>query len=202
MVGKFLQSSWTRLSRVPNNLTLLRILCVPLLLIIFPLNHYVTDLICAVLFSLAALTDFFDGFLARRFNTTSKLGEILDPIADKLLSVAMLLLLCSVARLPALLGGLLIVREVAVGGLRSVASERGGQLPVDNLGKWKTAVLGIAIFCLIINKTVLGIPLRVIGMGGIWVALLLSWWSAYHYWILFYRSSGLAAETPAKEEEP
>lgn len=202
MVGKFLQSSWMRLYRVPNNLTLLRILCVPLLLIIFPINHYVTDLICAVLFSLAALTDFFDGFLARRFNTTSKLGEILDPIADKLLSVAMLLLLCSVARLPALLGGLLIVREVAVGGLRSVASERGGQLPVDNLGKWKTAVLGIAIFCLIINKTVLGIPLRAIGMGGIWVALLLSWWSAYHYWILFYRSSGLAADTPANEEEP
>lgn len=202
MVGKFLQSSWMRLCRVPNNLTLLRILCVPLLLIIFPLNHYVTDLICAVLFSLAALTDFFDGYLARRFNTTSKLGEILDPIADKLLAVAMLLLLCSVARLPALLGGLLIVREVAVGGLRGVASERGVQLPVDNLGKWKTAVLGIAIFCLIINKTVLGIPLRVIGMGGIWVALLLSWWSAYHYWSLFYRSSGLASDTPANEEEP
>ncbi len=201
MVGKSLKSSWMRVCSVPNNLTLLRILCVPLLLIIFPINHYVTDLICAVFFSLAALTDFFDGFFARRFNTTSKLGEILDPIADKLLAVAMLLLLCSAARLPALLGGLLIVREIAVCGLRSVASERGLQLPVDNLGKWKTGALWIAIFCLIINKTVLGIPLRVIGMGSVWVALLLSWWSAYHYWRLFYRSSGLATDTPANEGE-
>ena len=201
MVGKSFKSRWMRVCSVPNNLTLLRILCVPLLLIIFPINHYVTDLISALFFSLAALTDFFDGFFARRFNTTSKLGEILDPIADKLLAVAMLLLLCSAARLPALIGGLLIVREIAVGGLRSVASERGLQLPVENLGKWKTAALWIAIFCLIINKTVLGIPLRVIGMGSIWVALLLSWWSAYHYWRLFYRSSGLSTETPANEGE-
>lgn len=203
MVGKSLRSSWMRVCSVPNNLTLLRILCVPLLLIIFPINHYVTDLICAILFSLAALTDFFDGFFARRFNTTSKLGEILDPIADKLLAVAMLLLLCSASRLPALLGGLLIVREIAVCGLRSVASERSLQLPVENLGKWKTTALWVAIFCLIINKTVLGIPLRVIGMGGIWVALLLSWWSAYHYWQVFYRSSGLAkvADTSAEDGE-
>ena len=83
MVGKSLKSSWLHVRSVPNNLTLLRILSVPLLLIVFPINHYVTDVICAVLFLLAALTDFFDGFFARRFNTTSKLGEILDPIADK-----------------------------------------------------------------------------------------------------------------------
>ena len=186
MVGKA-KFNWLRLWSVPNNLTLLRILCVPLLLIVFPFDHYVTDLISAVVFLLAALTDFFDGFLARRFNTTSKLGEILDPIADKVLAVAMLLLLCSVARLPALLGGLLIVREIAVCGLRSVASERGLHLPVESLGKWKTTALWVAILCLIINKTVFGIPLRVIGMGSIWVALLLSWWSAYHYGQLFYR---------------
>ena len=197
MVGKSLKSSWLHVRSVPNNLTLLRILSVPLLLLVFPLNHYITDLICAVLFSLAALTDFFDGFFARRFNTTSKLGEILDPIADKVLACAMLLLLCSAARLPALLGGLLIVREIAVCGLRSVASERGMQVPVESLGKWKTMALWVAIFCLIINKTVLGIPLRVIGMGSMWVALLLSWWSAYHYWRLFWRDGGLAQAAPA-----
>lgn len=195
MAGKSLKFDWLQLRSVPNNLTLLRILCVPLLLIIFPFDHYVTDLITALVFLLAALTDFFDGFFARRFNTTSRLGEILDPIADKVLAVAMLLLLCSTARLPALLGGLLIVREIAVCGLRSVASERGTHLSVDNLGKWKTAALWLAILCLIINKDVLGIPLRIIGMGGIWIALLLSWWSAYHYWIVFYRSGAMTKST-------
>ncbi len=203
-MGGFLRQNWLRVCSVPNNLTLLRILCVPLLLVVFPLDHYITDLICALLFSLAALTDFFDGFFARRFNTTSKLGEVLDPIADKLLAVAMLLLLCSAGRVPALLGGLLVVREVAVCGLRNVASERGLQLPVENLGKWKTAVLWVAIFCLIIDKTVLGVPLRVIGMGGIWVALLLSWWSAYRYWHVFYSASDLSSAAPPSsgEEKP
>ena len=186
---------------MPNNLTLLRMLCVPLLLLVFPIDHYVTDIICALFFSLAALTDFFDGFFARRFNTTSKLGEIIDPIADKLLAASMLLLLCSAGRLPALIGGLLIVREIAVCGLRSVASEHSLQLPVENLGKWKTGALWVAIFCLIINQTVLGVPLRVIGMGSIWVALLLSWWSAYHYWRTFYASSDLATTAPSSTDE-
>ena len=113
----------------------------------------------------------------------------------------MLLLLCSAGRLPALLGGLLIVREIAVCGLRSVASERRLQLPVENLGKWKTTALWVAIFCLIINHTVLGVPLRVIGMASIWVALLLSWWSAYHYWRVFYVDSGLANTTSSDKAD-
>lgn len=190
-----IKHGWLQLKSVPNNLTLLRIACVPLLLIIFPVNHYATDILCAFLFLLAALTDFFDGFFARKFNTTSKLGEILDPIADKVLAVAMLLLLCAGGRLPALLAGLLVIREIAVCGLRCVAAEQGTKLTVEALGKWKTAVLWVAILCLIFNKTILGVPLRVIGMGGIWAALILSWLSAYHYWQTFSRSS-LPAESP------
>ena len=183
---------------LPNNLTLLHILCVPLLLIIFPINHYLTDILCALLFLGAALTDFFDGFLARKYASESPLGALLDQIADKVLTAAMLVLLCGAGRIPELLAGLLIIREIAVSGLRCAAVERGVKLPVENLGKWKTAIMLVAVFILMIDKTF--DAARAIGMGGMWATLVLSYLSAYHYWQSFTQQGGLLGRKDHDDE--
>ena len=171
-------TSWFKLKKVPNNLTIIRLLCVPILLLIFPIDHYITDVFAALLFLVAALTDFFDGFFARKYNNVSKLGELLDPIADKVLAITMLMMLCSLNRIPTLLAGLLIMRDVFICGMRAAAAEHGVSVAVSKIGKYKTAALWISIFCLIINQSLF----RVVGMVGLWLALILSVWSAYGYW--------------------
>ena len=191
----FFRHRWTQL-KIPNNLTLLRIACVPLLLLIFPINHYITDLLSVILFTLAAVTDYFDGFLARKYNKTSKLGNLLDPIADKVLAVAMLLMLCSLGRMLTLLGGLLVIREVAISGLRVAANERNLTVPVSAWGKYKTCALWVGIFCLIIDRSFF----HVTGMAAMWIALALSYWSAYQYWTV-YNSKTVSNNSEDGEQE-
>ncbi|MDE3270047.1 MAG: CDP-diacylglycerol--glycerol-3-phosphate 3-phosphatidyltransferase [Pseudomonadota bacterium] len=171
-------ADWLQLKKIPNNLTIIRLLFVPVLLIIFPINHYITDMLTALLFLVAALTDFFDGFFARKYNSESKLGALLDPVADKVLAITMLMMLCSLERIPTLLAGLLIMRDVLICGIRAAAAEHGVSIAVSKIGKYKTAALWISIFCLIIDQSLF----RVVGMIGVWIALILSVWSAYEYW--------------------
>ena len=165
-------SSW--LHSLPNRLTAARIAIVPLILIIFPLDWEGLQIVCAFLFAFAAATDWADGYVARRFKAESKLGAVLDPIADKMLTTAGLLVLASEKHLYVWVAGILLCREIGVSGLRIVAADRGFKIPVSFLGKIKTIVLDVSIFCLMIHAPLFGWPIREIGMVSIWVALLLS----------------------------
>ncbi len=166
---------------IPNKLTLFRIGVIPVLLLLFPLDFESLNIFCAFLFAVAAMTDWLDGFIARQFKMESKLGTLIDPIADKLLTTAALVLLVANHMVWAWLAGLLLCRDVALSGVRLVAQEHGISIPVNWFGKFKTLFLDIAIFCLMVRKPLFDLPFREVGMVSLWVATFLSLFSAGIY---------------------
>ena len=173
------------ITSVPNLLTISRIAAIPVLVALFYLEGDVWRWIACVLFSAAALTDFFDGYLARAWSEQSSLGRFLDPIADKLLVAAAILMLVAFGRiaglvvLPALL---ILCREILVSGLREFLAELNVGLPVSRLAKWKTSIQMTALGFLIVGDS--GprlIPVQWIGEAGLWTAALLTLITGYDY---------------------
>ena len=173
------------LINLPNKLTIGRVAVIPILMILFPLNIQFFNLICAFLFALAAATDFFDGYLARKYDSVTKLGKVLDPIADKLLTVAAVVLLSSRGDLPSFLAIMLLCREIVIAGLRLAAKEEGFSIEVNDLGKAKTAILDIGLFCLFVDTP----SFHQFGMIFTWVALGFSYYSAYVYCSTFWEKT-------------
>jgi CDP-diacylglycerol--glycerol-3-phosphate 3-phosphatidyltransferase len=134
---------------LPNVLTLLRILAVPVLVVALLEETPDGDVIAAAVFALAALTDGLDGYIARRRSEVTTFGKLMDPLADKLLVIAALISLVSLDRLAAWIAMVIIARELAVTGLRSVAAEQGVVIAASWLGKLKTLLQVTAIICLI-----------------------------------------------------
>ena len=167
------------LTDLPNVLTLSRIAAIPLLVVLVAARTPETDLTACILFSAAAITDYFDGKLARDRKQLSDLGRMLDPIADKLLVAAALMMLVGMGRLSA--GGLypaivIMLREILVSGLREyLAGVRVG-LPVTRLAKWKTGFQMAALGTLLAGSTSAGLlhipwlPVSFIGETMLWVA--------------------------------
>ena len=135
---------------VPNVLTVLRILAVPVLVVALLGETPDGDVIAAIVFALAALTDGLDGYIARRQQSVTTFGKLMDPLADKLLVVAALVSLVSLDRLAAWVAMVIIARELAVTGLRGLAVERGVVIAASWLGKLKTLLQVAAVFALII----------------------------------------------------
>jgi CDP-diacylglycerol---glycerol-3-phosphate 3-phosphatidyltransferase len=135
---------------VPNVLTLLRIVAVPVLVVALLDETPDGDLIAAAVFALAAVTDGLDGYIARRQQSITTFGKLMDPLADKLLVVAALISLVSLDRLAAWAAMVIIARELAVTGLRALAAERGVVIAASWLGKLKTLLQVAAIFALIV----------------------------------------------------
>jgi CDP-diacylglycerol---glycerol-3-phosphate 3-phosphatidyltransferase len=179
-------------SKLPNWLTLTRIAVIPVLLVVFPLNFFILNIFCAILFGFGAFTDFLDGYFARRYSSSTKIGAILDPIADKLLVATGLILLVDAQTLPAWMVGILIGREIAISGMRLVALEQKTVIEVNSFGKAKTCFQDIAIFCLLLDKNILSINFHLIGMLTIWVALGLSLYSAYLYFLKFWQNTNFS----------
>jgi CDP-diacylglycerol--glycerol-3-phosphate 3-phosphatidyltransferase len=135
---------------VPNVLTLLRILAVPVIVVALLGETPNGDALAAGVFALAAFTDGLDGYIARRRRDVTTFGKLMDPLADKLLIVAALVSLVSLGRLAAWVAMVIIARELAVTGLRAVALEQGVVISASWLGKLKTALQVAAVFALII----------------------------------------------------
>ena len=133
----------------PNALTVLRILCVPVLVVALLDETPDGDLVAAGVFAFAALTDGLDGYIARRRREVTTFGKLMDPLADKLLIVAALISLVSLDRLAAWVAMVIITRELAVTGLRTLAAEQGVVISASWLGKAKTAFQVAAILALI-----------------------------------------------------
>ena len=147
---------------LPNTLTLLRILLVPVVVVALLDETPNGDAIAAGVFALAAFTDSLDGYIARQRNAVTTFGKLMDPIADKLLIAAALIALVSLDRLAAWIAMVIIAREFAVTGLRLVAAERGVVIQASWLGKAKTILQVAAIICLIaFNPAPLGVDLLV-----------------------------------------
>jgi CDP-diacylglycerol--glycerol-3-phosphate 3-phosphatidyltransferase len=135
---------------LPNVLTLLRIIAVPVIVVALLGETPNGDALAAGVFALAALTDGLDGYIARRRDDVTVFGKLMDPLADKLLIVAALVSLVSLGRLAGWVAMVIIARELAVTGLRAVAAERGVVIAASWLGKVKTLLQVAAVFALII----------------------------------------------------
>ena len=135
---------------VPNGLTVVRILLVPVLIVALLEKSGAGDLFAAIVFAVASVTDAVDGYLARSQGSVTNFGKLMDPIADKLLIVAALVVLVSVNRLAAWVAMVIIAREFAVTVLRAgVGAGQGIVIPASPLGKLKTATQVLMVFCLI-----------------------------------------------------
>ena len=165
---------------IPILLTWGRVIAIPLLVAIYyaPFNNYamVRDVLATVLFVGAAITDWLDGYLARKWNQTSKFGAFLDPVADKLLVAACLIVLVHDQRVHGLIALIIIGREITISALREWMASIGARaaVAVNELGKWKTAVQMVALPMLLFNGVIIGINTRVVGTWLIYIAAALT----------------------------
>ncbi len=178
-----------KILNLPNWLTLSRIAAVPLLVILieFGRGGPVTSILAALLFLAASLTDLLDGYLARRYHLVTNLGRFLDPLADKLLNLAALIMLIPIGRAPAWLVFLIMAREMAVTGLRAIASNEGIVIDASGLGKRKTLTQNIAIFLLLWHYPFLTLNFQYIGMFFLYLALIFTYWSGIAYFWKFFK---------------
>ncbi len=170
---------------IPNLITLLRILLIPVLVIVFYLPFEGNHIAAAFIFLLAALTDWLDGYLARVLHQTSKLGSFLDPVADKLLVAVTLVLLVGENdfRFLAIPAAIIISREITVSALREWMAEVGNRasINVSFIAKVKTAIQMIAIVFLLAYKPGSAIWVGVLGYCLLYVAAILTLWSMVLY---------------------
>ncbi|MDP8943049.1 MAG: CDP-diacylglycerol--glycerol-3-phosphate 3-phosphatidyltransferase, partial [Actinomycetota bacterium] len=134
---------------LPNTLTVVRILLVPVLIVVLLEATAGGSVVAAAVFAIAALTDGLDGYLARRHQSVTTFGKVMDPVADKLLIVAALIALVSLDRLAAWVAMVIIAREFAVSALRMAAGQLGAVIPASRLGKLKTIVQVATVMALI-----------------------------------------------------
>lgn len=170
---------------LPNALTVLRIGMIPVLIILMRFPGRLASFLAAVGFLAAGMTDLLDGFFARRHRLVSRIGKLLDPVADKLLVSAALIMLIPLGRIPAWLVFVIIGRELAVTGLRAIAAAEGIILGADRWGKLKTLVQMTAIFALTLHYPYLGLDFQQLGTFLIYVAAILTLASGGSYFYTF-----------------
>lgn len=173
---------------LPILLTWLRIVAIPLLIALYYLptewaTAHERDVAATVLFVAAALTDWADGYLARKLNQTSAFGAFLDPVADKLMVAAALIVLVQLGRTDAIIATIIIGREITISALREWMAKIGAakSVAVSMLGKIKTTAQMLAIPILLYHQPVSGLDMKLIGNGLIWIAAVLTLWSMAYY---------------------
>ncbi len=171
----------------PNQLTLARMIFVPLVITLLFIGTPFWDQMAAWAFVVASITDYFDGYLARKQKIETVYGKLLDPLADKFLVVSSLIMLQHLGRIHPIVVILLICREMAITGLRALASSEGLIIGASTSAKWKTATQMTAIPFLM-TRTLWGIPLNTAGLVLLYISLAISLWSAQDYIVDFFRA--------------
>lgn len=176
---------------LPNFLTVVRILLIPVFVVLFSDPTPDRSLAAAVVFVVAAVTDLLDGYLARRHSQITRLGRLLDPIADKLLVLSGLILLVQFDRVAAIVAILIIAREVAVTGVRAISAAQGIILEAETTGKYKMVVQVVAIVFLLLEDGSLPVSWHPheVGTGLLYVALALALYSGQRYLVSFWQQS-------------
>lgn len=190
-----------KLNTIANKLTALRIAFVPLVVFCLSFDTPKSGFIAAVFFGIAGITDYFDGYYARLEKAVTVVGKLLDPLADKFLVVSSLIMLMHLGRINAIIVILLVCREMAITGLRAIASDEGIIIAASNLAKWKTATQMTAIPMLMLHETYFHVPLQLLGTIFTWLSLLISLWSAKDYIVDFFRVLREKAKTRREERK-
>ena len=185
-----MNNEW-EIDNLPNRLTMFRVILIPI--IIFSLfsvqmkyewalpHTSLLNYIAAWTFVAASITDFLDGFIARKKNIVTVFGSFLDPIADKFLVISALIMLQALDRVNVLLVLILVLREMYITALRLLAMEKGISVPVGTLGKWKTATQMVGIPLLMANDIPWGLDMPLLGTIAIFLAAIFSTYSATEY---------------------
>jgi CDP-diacylglycerol--glycerol-3-phosphate 3-phosphatidyltransferase/cardiolipin synthase len=173
---------------LPNTLTWARIVLIPLFVGVFYLpEHWLSqhwhNVVATTIFLVAAVTDWFDGWLARKLGQTSSFGAFLDPVADKLMVAAALVVLVQLGRADAVVAFIIIGREIAISALREWMAKIGAakSVAVSFIGKLKTTAQMIAIPLLLYHDSLGALPVAALGEGLLWLAALLTLWSMGYY---------------------
>ncbi|WP_432822317.1 CDP-diacylglycerol--glycerol-3-phosphate 3-phosphatidyltransferase [Trichloromonas sp.] len=187
----------TGLLNLPNMLTLVRIAAVPLVVVLLLFESREANFWAALVFALAAVTDWLDGWLARKWEIVTVLGKFLDPLADKLIVMAALIMLIPLGRVPAWAVFLILAREMIVTGLRSIASAEGVVIAASDLGKYKTIVQMVAIIALLLHYDyywlfgyeieLFHVTMQHAGLFFFYVAFVMTIWSGADYLVKFFR---------------
>ena len=168
---------------IPNALTIVRIILIPVFVVFLMIKVPHGDLVAAIIFAVAALTDSLDGYLARKWQQVTALGIILDPLADKLLITAALISLVELGRIPGWIAIVIIGREFAVTGLRIVQAEAGHLIPASKLGKLKTATQIVAVFMVILPQLYNWFTTLPLGEWSMYVAVVITLISGAEYFM-------------------
>jgi CDP-diacylglycerol--glycerol-3-phosphate 3-phosphatidyltransferase len=168
----------------PNYLTLARILAIPVLVAILLTNSPGRDLIATAIFVFATITDWLDGYLARKKGLVTVMGQLLDPTADKLLVTSAIICLVKIGRVPAWAAVVIIGRELAVSGFRAIASSRGLNIPASGLGKAKMGIESWAIGALILGPVYFG-KFYFLAQIGLYLVIAAALASAAEYYIRY-----------------
>jgi CDP-diacylglycerol--glycerol-3-phosphate 3-phosphatidyltransferase len=182
---------------IPNILTMLRIAAIPLMAALLLSPSRQAGFWAAIVFALASITDWLDGYLARRMGAVTVFGKFLDPIADKLIVMAALIMILPFDRVPAWMVLVVLGREIIITGLRGIASSEGIVIQASDLGKFKTIFQIVAILGLLlhydynwlfgIENSLVHVNMHNVGMFYLWIATLLTVWSGVDYLVRFVR---------------
>ncbi len=178
------------MAHLPNILTIFRIVLIPLLVVLLLDPGPAASISATALFFVASWSDFLDGYLARRWGISTPFGQLLDPLADKLIVAATLIMLAGMERTPAVpawMAAVIIGRELAVTGLRAVALSNGVILAAEELGKYKMIFQMFALHGLLLHYTFLGVDWHHAGMYFLWIALVIGLWSGIDYHVRVIR---------------
>ena len=187
----------SQIFNIPNILTMMRIAAIPLLAVLLMTPTRGSGFWAAALFAVASITDWLDGYLARRMGIVTIFGKFLDPIADKLIVMAALIMILPFNRVPAWMVLAILGREIIITGLRGIASSEGIVIQASDLGKFKTIFQIVAILGLVlhydynwffgISHPYLTVNMHNIGMFFLWIATILTIWSGVDYLARFIK---------------
>ncbi len=174
---------------VPNLLSLSRILSVPIFIVLMLDPSPMRALAAGIVFSLASATDWLDGYLARKWGQVTKVGKLLDPIADKILIMSALVILVELRPniVHSWMAILIIGREFAVTGLRAIASSDGIIIPAETVGKYKVGAQITAVLSLLLDYAFTRDWMRDLGSYALWIAMILSVYSALQYFRTYWK---------------
>lgn len=189
--SKSAPSNEWEIDNLPNRITLFRIVLIPIILLslYFNITSPIKSLnyLAAWTFVIASISDFFDGYFARKRKLVTVFGSFLDPIADKFLVISSLIMLLALNRIHVLVVLILVMREMYITALRLLAMEKGLSVPVGTLGKWKTATQMVGIPFLMANDFPLGLNMPFIGTILLYLATVFSLYSALEYSLGFLK---------------
>jgi len=169
-------------------ITWFRIFLVPLIIAFLWPNQLWMNVIAAILFMIASISDYYDGYFARKYNSISNMGKFMDPIADKILVTSILVILIPTEKIDPLMVIVILARDTFISGIRSVAAADGIIIDAKPVGKWKTALQMVAIPAVMIDDRVFGIPFDKIGYWVLWFSVILSVTSGVQYYLGYLKN--------------